>query len=154
MDKKIVIATNNKGKAKEFKSLFNDYGYKVKTLQYLPKIGEIPETGNTSAENALQKASSISRELNTIVLADDSGLEVEALNNEPGIYSARYAGEHGNDQKNNEKLLKELKNVPKEERKANFHCTRSEERRVGREVLNKSTRRLYKKKERHMELGG
>src|SRR5699024_2809411 len=70
-----------------------------------------------------QKASAISRELNTIVLADDSGLEVEALNNEPGIYSARYAGEHGNDQKNNEKLLKELKNVPKEERKANFHCT-------------------------------
>jgi len=123
MDKTIVIATNNKGKAKEFKSLFNDYGYKVKTLHDIPEIGEIPETGNTFAENALQKASAISRELNTIVLADDSGLEVEALNNEPGIYSARYAGEHGNDQKNNEKLLKELKNVPKEERKANFHCT-------------------------------
>ncbi|HIZ71520.1 MAG TPA: XTP/dITP diphosphatase [Candidatus Atopostipes pullistercoris] len=123
MDKTIVIATNNKGKAKEFKSLFNDYGYKVKTLHDFPEIGEIPETGNTFAENALQKASAISRELNTIVLADDSGLEVEALNNEPGIYSARYAGEHGNDQKNNEKLLKELKNVPKEERKANFHCT-------------------------------
>ena len=76
MDKTIVIATNNKGKAKEFKSLFNDYGYKVKTLHDFPEIGEIPETGNTFAENALQKASAISRELNTIVLADDSGLEV------------------------------------------------------------------------------
>ena len=123
MNKTIIIATNNKGKAKEFKNLFDAYGYKVKTLHDFPEIGEIPETGNTFAENALQKAAAISEELNTIVLADDSGLEVEALNGEPGIYSARYAGEHGNDQKNNEKLLKELENVPKEERKANFHCT-------------------------------
>src|SRR5699024_5976959 len=123
MDKTIVIATNNKGKAKEFKSLFNDYGYKVKTLHDFPEIDEIQETGNTFAENVIQKASGISWEINTIVLVDESGLEVEALNNEPGIYSACYAGEHGNDQKNNEKLLKELKNVPKEERKANFHCT-------------------------------
>lgn len=123
MDKTIIIATNNKGKAKEFKKIFSDYGYNIKTLHDFPEIGEIPETGDSFAENALQKAAAISEELNTIVLADDSGLEVEALNGEPGIYSARYAGEHGNDQKNNEKLLKELENIPKEERKANFHCT-------------------------------
>src|SRR5699024_6913958 len=123
MNKTIIIATNNKGKAKEFKSLFEQYGYKIKTLHDFQEIGEIPETVNTFAENALQKATAISKKLHTIVLADDSGLEVEALNGEPGIYSARYAGEHGNDQKNNQKLLKKLENVSKENRKANFHCT-------------------------------
>jgi len=123
MNKTIIIATHNKGKAKEFKSLFKEYGYGVKTLHDYPEIGEVPETGDTFEENALQKASAISEELDTIVLADDSGLEVTALNGKPGIYSARFAGEHGNDQKNNEKLLKELENVKEENRTANFHCS-------------------------------
>lgn|SRR5699024_300335 len=123
MNKTIIIATHNKGKAKEFKSLFDEYGYNIKTLHDFPEIGEVPETGHSFSENALQKAAAISEKLNTIVLADDSGLEVDALNGQPGIYSARYAGEHGNDQKNNEKLLEELKNVSEAERKANFHCT-------------------------------
>lgn len=123
MNKTIIIATHNKGKAKEFKSLFKEYGYAVKTLHDYPEIGEVPETGDTFEENALQKASAISEELGTIVLADDSGLEVNALNGQPGIYSARFAGEHGNDQKNNEKLLKELENVKEENRTANFHCS-------------------------------
>ena len=123
MNKTIIIATHNKGKAKEFKSLFDEYGYNIKTLHDFPEIGEVPETGHSFFENALQKAAAISEKLNTIVLADDSGLEVDALNGQPGIYSARYAGEHGNDQKNNEKLLEELKNVSEAERKANFHCT-------------------------------
>lgn len=123
MNKTIIIATHNKGKAKEFKSLFDEYGYNIKTLHDFPEIGEVPETGDSFSENALQKAATISEKLNTIVLADDSGLEVDALDGQPGIYSARYAGEHGNDQKNNEKLLKKLKNVSEEKRKANFHCT-------------------------------
>ena len=123
MNKTIIIATHNKGKAKEFKSLFKEYGYAVKTLHDYPEIGEVPETGDTFEENALQKASAISEELDTIVLADDSGLEVTALNGKPGIYSARFAGEHGNDQKNNKKLLKELENVKEENRTANFHCS-------------------------------
>lgn len=123
MDKTIIIATNNKGKAKEFEALFNDYGYAIKTLQDYPEIGDVPETGETFAENALQKATAISELMDTIVLADDSGLEVDALGGKPGIYSARFAGEHGNDKKNNEKLLEELENVPKEKRTANFHCT-------------------------------
>lgn len=121
--KTIIIATHNKGKAKEFKSLFDEYGYTVKTLHDFPEIGDVAETGTTFSENALQKATFISQELDTIVLADDSGLEVDALNGAPGVYSARFAGEHGNDKKNNEKLLADLKNVPKEQRTANFHCT-------------------------------
>lgn len=123
MNKTIIIATHNKGKAKEFKSLFKEYGYAIKTLHDYPEIDEVPETGDTFDENALQKASAISEELGTIVLADDSGLEVDALNGQPGIYSARYSGEHGNDQKNNEKLLKELENIKEEDRTANFHCS-------------------------------
>ena len=123
MDQTIIIATKNKGKAKEFKELFATYGYSIQTLLDFPEIKDVPETGETFAENAYQKASAISKELKTIVLADDSGLEVEALNGEPGIYSARFAGEHGNDQKNNEKLLEELSGVPYDQRKANFHCS-------------------------------
>lgn len=123
MNKTIIIATQNEGKAKEFKNLFNEYGYQVKTLLDYPDIDDVPETGKTFAENAFQKADAISKQLNTIVLADDSGLEVEALDGKPGIYSARFAGEHGNDVKNNRKLVEELKDIPKDERKANFHCT-------------------------------
>lgn len=123
MKKTIIIATSNEGKAREFKELFTSYGYEIKTLLDFPEIGDVPETGNTFAENAFQKASAISKELNTIVLADDSGLEVDVLNGKPGIYSARFAGEHGNDEKNNKKLLAALEGLPLEERTANFHCS-------------------------------
>ncbi len=122
-NKTIIIATKNEGKAKEFIEIFHSYGYEVKTLLDFPEIPDIPETGETFKENALQKATAISEKFNTIVLADDSGLEVDALNGRPGIYSARFAGEHGNDEKNNEKLLNELKDIPTEERTANFHCS-------------------------------
>lgn len=123
MNKLIIIATKNIGKAKEFTSIFNEYGYEVKTLLDFPDIADVPETGTTFSENAFQKANEISKQLNTIVLADDSGLEVDALGGKPGIYSARFAGEHGNDDKNNQKLLQELKDVPDEKRTANFHCS-------------------------------
>jgi len=123
MSKTIIIATKNEGKAKEFSTIFNEFGYGVKTLLDFPNIPDIPETGATFAENAYQKAATISKKFDTIVLADDSGLEVDALEGRPGIYSARFAGEHGNDQKNNEKLLRELENVPRKLRTANFHCS-------------------------------
>lgn len=123
MNKTIIIATRNQGKAKEFKNLFNEYGYQVKTLLDYPELDDVPETGDTFAENAFQKADAISKELNTIVLADDSGLEVDALDGKPGIYSARFAGEHGNDTKNNQKLVEVLQEVPGADRKANFHCS-------------------------------
>lgn len=122
-NKTILIATKNVGKAREFEYLFKKYGYDIKTLLDFPEIEDVPETGLTFEENAHQKAEAISKELQTIVLADDSGLEVDALDGAPGIYSARFAGEHGNDEKNNLKLLEELKNVPTDERTANFHCS-------------------------------
>ena len=122
-NKSIIIATKNEGKAREFIELFDNYGYQVKTLLDFPDIEDVEETGQTFAENALIKADAISKQFNTIVLADDSGLEVDALNGGPGIYSARYAGEHGNDAKNNLKLLEALNDVPMPERKANFHCS-------------------------------
>lgn len=122
-DKTIIIATKNAGKAKEFVAIFEQFGYDVKTLLDYPEITDIPETGETFAENALQKAQAVSDIIDGIVLADDSGLEVEALNGAPGIYSARYAGEHGNDALNNEKLLNDLKEIDEENRIANFHCT-------------------------------
>lgn len=99
MAKKIIIATKNQGKAKEFKEIFNEYGYWVQTLLDFPEIEDVPETGENFAENAFQKANALAGELGTIVLADDSGLEVDALDGRPGIYSARFAGEHGNDEK-------------------------------------------------------
>lgn len=123
MTKTIIIATNNPGKAKEFKALFNNYGYRIKTLLDFPAHADVPETGQSFKENAWQKANAISKELNSIVLADDSGLEVDALDGRPGIYSARFAGEHGNDEKNNQKLLAELNDLPLERRQANFHCS-------------------------------
>lgn len=120
---RIVIATGNKGKAAEFKSIFEKYGFEIHTLHDYPELDEIDETGDTFAENALLKAEGIAKELNTIVLADDSGLKVDALQGQPGIYSARYAGEEKNDAKNNAKLLGELSELPFEERTAHFYCT-------------------------------
>lgn len=121
-EKEIVIATKNKGKAKEFADLFGEKGYTVKTLLDFPEIGDIAETGSTFTENALQKAQTIADLLQRPVLADDSGLCVDALHGKPGIYSARFAKDH-DDAANNAKLLSELAGVPALERTAHFHCT-------------------------------
>lgn len=122
-NKKIVIATHNLGKAEEFKELFAEFGVAIETLHDYPDIPEVEETGSTFQENALLKAQTISDYLDQVVLADDSGLLVDALNGEPGVYSARYAGEPTDDTKNNDKLLKALKNIPDSEKTARFHCS-------------------------------
>lgn len=119
----ILIATNNAGKAKEFEALFAKKGFKVKTLRDFPEIPEVEETGVTFEENARLKAETIARTLNMLVLADDSGLKVDALDGAPGVFSARYAGEFKSDAANNAKLLHELTGVSSEERTAQFHCT-------------------------------
>ena len=114
---RIVVATNNQGKLKEFRSIF--VNHEVLGLKDLNYQKEIIEEGNTFEENALKKAKQVSKDLNTIAIADDSGLEVEALNNEPGIYSARYSKEQ-TDEANNKLLIKNLKN--KENRNAQYVC--------------------------------
>lgn len=120
--KNIWIATNNMGKASEFQEMFSNLGYTVKTLNDLEAPIEIEETGSTFEENARIKAETLSKILNEPVLADDSGLMIDQLNGSPGVYSARYAGNHKSDADNINKVLDELKNVPKEKRTCRFVC--------------------------------
>ncbi|MFC3040042.1 XTP/dITP diphosphatase [Virgibacillus xinjiangensis] len=121
--KEIIIATKNQGKAIEFKELFSKYGINARSLTELdrePK--DIDETGNTFQENAALKAEQTAEILSAPVLADDSGLVVDALDGEPGVYSARYAGDQKDDQANINKVLHGLDGVPAEKRTARFIC--------------------------------
>ncbi|SER91317.1 XTP/dITP diphosphatase [Salipaludibacillus aurantiacus] len=122
MYKEIFIATQNKGKVAEFDAFFQKKGLKVKSLLDLEEEIDVVEDGDTFEENAIKKAKTISEIINRPVLADDSGLSVDALNGEPGIYSARYAGAEKDDEANNKKLLKELEDVESKERSARFIC--------------------------------
>ena len=122
MENTLVIATNNAGKAREFRAIFEPKGLTVKTLADFPDLAQVQETGTTFTENATLKATAVAQATQLPVLADDSGLMVDALNGEPGIYSARYAGDH-DDAKNNEKLLANLANVPADKRTAAFHTS-------------------------------
>ena len=119
--KQVVIATKNKGKAKDFEALFAPLGYEVVTMFDVAPDLEIEETGTTFEKNAVLKAETLAKQLNTIVIADDSGLAVDALNGEPGVYSARYAGDH-DDEANIVKVLEKLQGVPTEKRTARFCC--------------------------------
>lgn len=121
--KQILIATKNKGKVREFKEFFSKYGIAVQSLLDADQeIPDIEETGHTFEENAALKAEQIAKVFNQPILADDSGLMIDALDGRPGIYSARYAGEEKSDKKNNEKVLQELKDIPENERTARFVC--------------------------------
>ncbi|MFK9091262.1 XTP/dITP diphosphatase [Bacillus salipaludis] len=120
--KEVIIATKNPGKAREFEHIFASRGIEVRTLLDFPEIPEVEETGTTFEENAILKAEAVSRALNKMVIGDDSGLMVDALEGRPGIYSARYAGEPKNDQNNTDKVLSELQGVPEGERTARFYC--------------------------------
>lgn len=104
----IVIATRNAGKVKEFEPLFHSRGIALKSLRDYAELPEVVEDGETFAANALIKARTIAKHLGVPVLADDSGLCVDELDGEPGVYSARYAGEHATDEANNRKLLDRL----------------------------------------------
>ena len=115
----IVLATHNKGKMSEINNLLSS-SYEVLTLDHFPNIKEIPETGKTLKENAFIKARTVFEMTGLPSLADDTGLEVESLGGDPGVYSARYAGEQASYQDNCEKLLKNMMRVPKEDREAKF----------------------------------
>jgi len=119
--KKILVATRNRGKVREFRYLLGHLGIEVVGLADLSIEKDYEESGTTFAANACMKAKLYSLETAIPVLADDSGLEVEALGGRPGIYSARYAGEGASDSDRIEKLLSELKNHP-ESREARFVC--------------------------------
>lgn len=120
--KEVIIATKNPGKAKEFEHIFSSRGITVRTLLDFPEIPEVEETGLTFEENAILKAEAVSKALGKMVIGDDSGLMVDALEGRPGIFSARYAGEPKNDQNNTDKVLTELDGLPAEERSARFYC--------------------------------
>ena len=118
----MIIATKNIGKAKDFEAIFKPYGFEVLTLHDVADDMDVEETGKTFEENAILKAEALAVRLQTIVLADDSGLAIDALDGAPGAYSARYAGKEKSDEANMEKVLKELANVEDEKRTARFCC--------------------------------
>ncbi|MCX5850336.1 MAG: XTP/dITP diphosphatase [Deltaproteobacteria bacterium] len=119
---KIVFASSNEGKVKEIKEMLEGTGIELVSLKDYTDVPEIVENGNTFLENALKKAKIISGFTNETVLADDSGLKVDILGGEPGIYSARYAGEKATDEDNIDLLLAKLKNIPQGKRTAFFCC--------------------------------
>ncbi len=118
--KKIILASNNKGKIREFNAMLDGL-YEVVSMSDM-QVEEVPETGLTFVENALIKARNASAQSGLSALADDSGIVVDALNGEPGIYSARYAGNHGDDEDNTQKLLDEMRGVADGDRSARFWC--------------------------------
>ncbi|MGR0278967.1 RdgB/HAM1 family non-canonical purine NTP pyrophosphatase [Marinomonas dokdonensis] len=121
MNKTIVLASNNAGKIKEFNALLADMGWQVKPQSEFA-VSEAEETGLSFIENAILKARHACASTGLPALADDSGIEVDYLNGAPGIYSARFAGRHGDNDANNRLLLEKMQGVPELERTARFHC--------------------------------
>ena len=118
---KIVIASSNKGKVKEFQSYFDSFGL-ILIPQEEMGVSDIEETGKTYVENSILKARHASKVTGLPAIADDSGLSVEYLDGQPGIYSARFSGPGSDDKKNRDLLLKKLEGVPFEERHASYHA--------------------------------
>ncbi|MDU2064130.1 MAG: XTP/dITP diphosphatase [Sporomusaceae bacterium] len=119
----IVVASKNKGKIKEIAEYFSHLPVTVLALDQCGDFGEVAEDGATFLANATKKAVEYAKQTKKFCLADDSGLEVDALQLAPGVYSARYAGEQATDAQNNEKLLHALKGVPEEARTGRFRCS-------------------------------
>ena len=118
----LLVATTNPGKFAEVQAFLNELPLRITSLRSLTHPPQVIEDGETFKENALKKARTLAQFSGLPTLADDSGLEVDALNGAPGIYSARYAGADGDDDRNNQKLLCELENVPETRRTARFVC--------------------------------
>jgi XTP/dITP diphosphohydrolase len=119
--KKVVLATGNVGKLREMSALLAPLGFELVTQKELG-IESADETGTTFLENALIKARHAARKAKLPAISDDSGIEVDALDGRPGVYSARFAGENASDHDNLRKLLMELHDVPTEFRQARYHC--------------------------------
>ncbi|MBI4309985.1 MAG: XTP/dITP diphosphatase [Candidatus Omnitrophica bacterium] len=118
----LMVASRNKGKVGEIKGLLAGLPFKVSSLLDYPKLPDIVEDGATYKANALKKATQIAKRTGKVTMADDSGIEVKALGNAPGIYSARFAGKGASEQDKNRKLFQMLKNVPMSRRQARYRC--------------------------------
>jgi XTP/dITP diphosphohydrolase len=118
----MLIATHNRGKIAEYEALLKPFAQNLIGLADLGITEQVEETGETFAENALLKARAYALLSGRVTLADDSGLEVDALEGAPGVHSARYAGPDATDQERNQRLLKQLESVPKDKRQARFRC--------------------------------
>ena len=118
---KIVLASGNPGKVREIRRILGEFGVEIVPQTDLG-VGDADETGASFVENALIKARHASLMTGLPAIADDSGIEVDALHARPGVWSARYAGENASDQDNNNKMIEELEGVPEEERTARYQC--------------------------------
>lgn len=139
MKRKIVFATGNKGKLKEIRMILADLDIAVYSSEEMGIDINVIEDGNTFAENALIKAKKIAEISGEIVLADDSGLEIDYLNKEPGIYSARYMGEDTSYTIKNNNLIERLKNAPNDQRTARFVCAIAAVFPSGEYIITKAT---------------
>ncbi|NQU19331.1 XTP/dITP diphosphatase [bacterium] len=119
----LVVATRNKKKLKEIKYMLKGLNLRIKSLADYDNLPKIVEDGLTFKENALKKSATIAQYLKKLTIGEDSGLEVKALDNRPGVYSSRYSGKNATDRKNNAKLLKELERVPLKKREARYVCS-------------------------------
>ncbi len=136
MKKTIVVATGNQHKLVEIGKIFQGFDVEIKSMKDVG-LGqlEIIEDGTTFEENALIKARVVMKKTGYLTIADDSGLEVDALNNQPGIYSARFSGEGATDEKNNEKLLALMEQIQEKERTGRFVCAMAAVYPNGKEVV-------------------
>ncbi len=121
---KLVLATHNAGKVRELRQILGEAGVEAELLgmDVFPDVADVVETGVTFAENALLKAHAVAQATQLPAIADDSGLAVDVLGGSPGVFSARWAGRHGDDQANLELLLAQVGDVPDEHRQAHFAC--------------------------------
>lgn len=136
---KILLATQNQGKIRELQELLVDEDIEVLSLKHIEDWEDVEENGETFADNAALKARAAVKKTGLIALADDSGLEVDALDGAPGVYSARFAGEPKDDERNNDKLLQLLETVVDDQRQARFRCALVVATPEGKEFLTEGT---------------
>ncbi len=141
--KKLVFATGNKDKMREIREIMADCAVEILSMKEAGIVTDIVEDGKTFEENALIKARAVAEHTDGIVLADDSGLEIDALNKEPGVYSARYMGEHTSYSIKNRNLIDRLEGVPKEKRTARFVCAIAAVLPDGQELVTRQTMEGY-----------
>ncbi len=119
----LLVATRNQGKVREIRKALRESGLKIRSLNDFERVPSVEEDGQSFAENALKKAGFYSKVYGKLTISDDSGLEVDALEGAPGIYSARFAGEKASDRENNRKLLDLMEGIPLSKRRARFRCS-------------------------------